>query len=110
MDSTVAYQGYAHGVDLAALRGLYKTTIGDFKPRLTLVLDLPVDVGLQRAAKRGGAENRYESMGGAFHERVRRGFQEIAKAEPDRCKVIDASQDIETIHKAVVAEVLKILP
>jgi dTMP kinase len=109
-DSTVAYQGYAHGVDLDALQGLYKTAVGDFKPHLTLVLDLPVTVGLERAAKRGGAENRYESLGPAFHEKVRKGFQEIAQAEPDRCKVIDATQDIETIHKAVVAAVLKALP
>lgn len=110
VDSTVAYQGYAHGVDLEMLRTLYKTAIGDFKPRLTLILDLPVDAGLKRAAKRGGSETRYESMGLKFHELVRKGFQDIAKAEPDRCKVIDAAQDIETIHRAIVAEVLKVLP
>ena len=109
-DSTVAYQGYAYGVDLDALRTLYQTAIGDFKPRLTLILDLPVEAGLERAAKRGGKETRYESMGLEFHERVRTGFREIAKAEPDRCKVIDATQSIEAIHVAIVAEVLKVIP
>jgi len=109
-DSTLAYQGYAHGVDMNVLRSLYKLAVGDFLPRLTLILDLPVDVGLARAASRAGKETRYESMGVAFHERVRAGFQEIAKAEPARCKMIDAAQDVETIHKAIVAEVLKVLP
>jgi dTMP kinase len=109
-DSTLAYQGSAHGVDMNVLRSLYKSAVGDFMPRLTLILDLPVDVGLARAASRAGKETRYESMGAAFHERVRAGFQEIAKAEPARCKMIDAAQDIETIHKAIVTEVLKILP
>jgi dTMP kinase len=109
-DSTVAYQGYAHGVDQDVLRTLYKTAIGDFKPHLTLILDLPVDAGLNRAAKRGGLETRYESMGAAFHERVRQGFTDIAKAEPQRCKVIDAVQDIDSVHRAIVAEVMKVVP
>jgi dTMP kinase len=110
VDSTIAYQGYAYGIDLDVLRTLYKAAIGDFKPNLTLILDLPVEAGLERAAKRGGKETRYESMGLEFHERVRNGFREIAKAEPDRCKVIDAVQDIETMHRAIVAEVLKVVP
>jgi len=96
-------------VDRAALATLYKTAIGDFKPKLTLILDLPVDAGLARAAQREGKETRYESMGTAFHERVRNGFMEIAKADPARCKVIDATQSLDTIHKAILAEVLKVL-
>ena len=108
-DSTMAYQGYAHGVDRDALAGLYKAAVGDFKPRLTLILDLPVAAGLARAAQRGGLENRYESLGADFHERVRRGFHEIAKAEPARCKVIDATRGIDAIHRDVVAEVLLVL-
>lgn len=109
-DSTIAYQGYAYGIDLDVLRNLYKAAIGDFKPRLTLILDLPVEAGLERAGKRGGKETRYESMGLEFHERVRNGFREIAKAEPDRCKVIDAAQDIDTMHRAIAAEVMKVVP
>ncbi len=108
-DSTMAYQGYAYGVDKEALTMLYKGAIGDFKPALTLILDLPVEDGLARAAQRQGKETRYESMGAAFHERVRNGFKEIAKAEPGRCKVIDATQSLEAIHKAILAEVLKVL-
>jgi len=109
-DSTVAYQGYAYGTDKDALAALYKIAIGDFKPDLTLILDLPVDAGLARAATRGGKETRYESMGEEFHTRVRDGFRAIAKAEPARCKLIDAARDIHAIHADIVAEVLKVLP
>ena len=110
VDSTTAYQGAAYGVDKAALQTLYKFGIGDFKPTLTLILDLSVKAGLARAATRGGKETRYESMGADFHEKVRQGFLDIAKDEPGRCKVIDATRDIEAIHKDIVAEVLKVLP
>jgi len=109
-DSTLAYQGFAYGVDIDVLKALYKGAIGDFKPDLTLILDLPVEAGLGRAASRAGKETRYESMGEDFHEKVRKGFREVAKAEPARCKVIDGTQDIEAIHKAVLAEVLKVVP
>ena len=109
-DSTVAYQGYAYGIDREALKTLYKAAIGEFKPDITLVLDLPVDAGLARAATRGGKETRYESMGTEFHERVLQGFREIAKAEPARCKLIDATRDIDAIHTDIVAEVLTVLP
>jgi dTMP kinase len=110
VDSTIAYQGYAYGVDRAALDALYKTAIGDFKPRLTLILELPVEAGLERAAARGGTETRYEKMGTAFHTRVLEGFRAIAAAEPERCKIIDANRDIEAVHRDIVAEVLKVLP
>jgi dTMP kinase len=109
VDSMTAYQGYAYGVDRAALASLYKTAIGDFRPKLTLILDLPVEDGLARAAQRQGKETRYESMGTEFHERVRQGFKEIAAAEPDRCKVIDGRQSLEAIHQAIFAEVLKVV-
>ena len=109
-DSTLAYQGYAHGVDKSVLATLYTLVAGDFKPRLTVILDLPVDVGLVRAAGRGGQESRYESLGCQFHERVRQGFREIAEADPGRCKLIDATQDMDTIHRAILAEVMKVLP
>jgi len=109
-DSTVAYQGYAYGINKDALASLYKIAVGDFKPDLTLILDLPVDAGLARAATRGGKETRYESMGEQFHMHVREGFRAIAAAEPARCKLIDAGRDIDAIHRDIVAEVLKVLP
>jgi len=100
-DSTRAYQGYGHGLDLEMLDRLYETAVGSFRPDLTLVLDLPVETGLKRAAERRGTETRYESLPREFHERVRRGFLEIAKRDPKRCAVIDATKDIDTIAAAI---------
>lgn len=94
-DSTLAYQGYGHGVDRTLIEALYSAAVGTFRPDLTLVLDLPVEEGLRRAGQRDGAaaaaDDRYERMDRAFHERLRAGFLAIAAAEPERCTVIDAS-------------------
>lgn len=100
-DSTRAYQGYGHGLDLAMLDRLYEIAVGRFSPDLTLVFDLPVEVGLERATRRKGTETRYEMLPREFHERVRQGFLEIAKNEPQRCAVVDATRDIDTIAATV---------
>jgi dTMP kinase len=100
-DSTLAYQGYGHGVDRKIFDELYKVAAGDFRPDLTLILDLPIETGLLRAAARRGAETRYESLPRDFHARVRAGFLEIAKRDPRRCVVIDATGDIDTIAAAI---------
>jgi dTMP kinase len=104
-DSTRAYQGYGHGLDLGMLDRLYEIAVGDFRPDLTLILDLPVETGLTRAAARRGTETRYENLPRDFHERVRTGFLEIARRDPKRCAVIDAGQDIEAIAGAIAAVV-----
>ena len=100
-DSTRAYQGWGHGLDLMALERLYDVAVGVFRPDLTLILDLPVDAGLARAAARRGAETRYESLPRTFHERVREGFLTIARNEPERCVVIDASQDVDAVATSI---------
>lgn len=108
-DSTRAYQGYGHGLDLALIERLYADTLGSFAPDLTLILDLPVEAGLRRAAARGqgvaGAEDRYERMGVEFHRRLRDGFLAIARAEPQRCDVIDADRGIAEIQASIRAAV-----
>ncbi|MEE2981597.1 MAG: dTMP kinase [Pseudomonadota bacterium] len=104
-DSTMAYQGYGLDVDRDILRQLYKTVLGDFAPDLTIVLDLPVDVGLGRANRRGG-DDRYERMDIEFHQRLRDGFLEIAANEPERCAVVDAEADMATVAAAVLALVI----
>ena len=104
-DSTRAYQGYGHGLDLVMLERLYEIAVGDLKPDLTLVLDIPVDAGLARAASRRGVETRYEALPREFHERVRVGFREIAAREPGRCAVIDATHDVDAVAAAVAAAV-----
>jgi dTMP kinase len=104
-DSTRAYQGYGHGLDLAMLERLYEIAVGDFRPDLTLVLDLPVETGLARAAARRGTETRYEGLPVEFHRRVKAGFLEIARSDPGRCVVIDASRDIDTLAATIARTV-----
>ena len=108
-DSTMAYQGYGHGVDRELIATLYHAVVGDFHPDLTIVLDLPVAEGLRRANQRngdaGGTEDRYERMDVAFHERLRNGFLAIAAAEPDRCVVIDAGGDPDDVAVRIWAAV-----
>jgi dTMP kinase len=104
-DSTRAYQGYGHGLDLAMLERLYEVAVGDFRPDLTLILDLPIEVGLARAAARRGAETRYENLPIDFHRRVKAGFLEISGREPKRCVVIDAAQDIDTLAATIARTV-----
>lgn len=98
IDSTRAYQGAAGGVAPDFIDRLEREVLGETRPDLTLILDLPAEAGLARAAGRGGAEARFESKGLAFHERLRAGFLAVAKAEPERCEVIDADRPLEAIQ------------
>ena len=100
-DSTRAYQGAAGGTDPGLIQALETYVLEDVRPDLTLVFDLPAEVGLARAHARAGAEMRFESKGMAFHERLREGFRAIAAAEPDRCVVIDATADMDAVEQAV---------
>jgi len=104
-DSTMAYQGYGHRLGRDMIETLYRAVVGPFHPDLTLIFDLPVELGLARAGTRGGKEDRYERMGLEFHERVRDGLLDIAKREPARCRVIDASGSVEAVEAAVAAAV-----
>ena len=100
-DSTLAYQGYGHGIERRIFEQLYEVAVGAFRPDLTVMLDLPVETGLERAAARRGSETRYESLPMDFHRRVRAGFLEIARREPKRCIVIDATGKVDTIAEAI---------
>lgn len=108
-DSTIAYQGYGHGLDLGWLQQLRQRVVGPTEPGLTILLDLPVETGLARAAQRHGAaapnqsaEDRYERMDRSFHQRLRDGFLAIAKAAPQRCKVINADRPAEAITRDIL--------
>jgi dTMP kinase len=101
-DSTLAYQGYGHGVPLDFIERLCQQIVGEaYRPDLTAVLDLPAADGLLRSHARDNTERRYESMPVEFHERLRRGFQEIAEREPKRCVIIDARQSIDDVQAAI---------
>ena len=109
-DSTMAYQGYGHELGRDWVERLHVAALGDFRPDLTLILDLPVEEGLRRAGGRTGAETRYERMDGGFHERMRQGFLAIAEAEPDRCVLIDAGGSTECVARAILDAVMQRLP
>lgn len=103
-DSTLAYQGYGRGVSLPLLKQIIEIASGGLKPDLTLLLELPVSVGLSRATKRS-ASDRMEQLDVAFHERVRGGFLELAKTD-QRFTIIDGSGSPETAYNQA-CEVLK---
>jgi dTMP kinase len=92
-DSTRVYQGELGGVDDKLLRALERVTVGDLKPDLTFILDVPAEVGLVRAEKRrgGAASDRFESETLEFHKRLRDAFRMLALIEPQRCIVIDST-------------------
>ncbi|MBL8895361.1 MAG: dTMP kinase [Rhizobiales bacterium] len=102
IDSTRAYQGYAGGCDMGLIDMLERQIVGAERPQLTLVFDLDVAQGLERAGGRGTpGEDRFERKGLAFHQRLRDGFLAIANAEPERCRVINASGPVEGTANAV---------
>ncbi len=100
-DSTFAYQGAGRGLARETIRRIDSAVLDDFKPDLTLVLDLDVATGLGRALGRGGAETRFEKFGADFHERLRQSFLDIAKRSPERCRVIDASGSEDAVAAAI---------
>lgn len=109
-DSTTAYQGVGYGdkgLGRDTVQKIYDIVIGDFKPDLTIIMDLPVEKGLERALKRDETSNRYERMGIGFHRNLRQAFLTIADQNPERCAIINADQSIEEIHQDIILLVQK---
>lgn len=102
-DSTRIYQGVAKHVGQEWLLQLYSLLYGALKPDLTLLLDLPPEIGLARAKARSGNETRFEQMDASFHKKLQNGFLDLAKNEPDRFIVIDATQTSQTVHNAIIS-------
>ncbi len=108
-DSTRAYQGYGHGFPLETIEALNTMVLGDFQPDLTLLLDIDTTAGIARSGRRIAAEtlhikqteDRFENMEAGFHERLRRGFLEISKKNPDRFLILDASVPADQIAKKI---------
>ena len=104
-DSTVVYQGYASEVDLMSIGQLNQIATGGLLPDLTILLDLPVEHGLQRS----GGDDRFESEDLAFHERVRKGYLALAEHDTERWLVIDATQPSEKVTAAILERVETLL-
>ena len=110
-DATMAYQGFARGLDIGLIEKMHKLLFENLKPDITLLLDLPPEIGLARAWKqinngnRVSEETRFEEERLSFHRRVRAGYLELAGLEPERFRIIDASKD----EHGVREEIIKIL-
>jgi len=106
-DSTYAYQGAGRGVERETIRRIDSAVLDDFAPDLTLILDLDVETGLARAHARAGTENRFEKFGTGFHEKLRNAFLDIARRNPERCRIIDASGTEDQVADQIFAAVAK---
>ena len=104
-DSTRAYQGYAGNLSLEKIEKVKELSIGDFEPDLTFIFDIDPAIGLARAGKRQGQTNTFEEKDIAFHEKLRQGYLAIAAKYPERCVVIDAAQDVDTVAKEIASVV-----
>lgn len=109
-DSTRAYQGYGHGLSLDKIETLKETALGGIEPDITFILDVDPAAGLKRSERRLASEaldikqkeDRFESMNLSFHEKLRQGFLSIGKDNPDRCFILDANGDLNTIAEQIL--------
>jgi len=100
-DSTLAYQGFGHRMDLETLRQILSFTTGGLKPDLTLLLDVDVEEGLRRRRCSGGEWNRLDAYEVAFHKRVREGYHRLIEAEPARWQIVDANLPLDTVQENI---------
>ncbi len=118
VDSTVAYQGYARGLDVKEVIAINKSAVAGVMPDITLILDMDPGAGLKRAFSRietrkkqgSETEDRFEKEGLDFHSRVREGYLKIAEAEPDRVRVVAGSGEIPSIHKEICDIIDEMIP
>jgi dTMP kinase len=107
-DATLVYQGYARGLDIELIEQLHKLLLAGLRPDITFLLDLPPETGLSRAwaqinnGNRTGRESRFEKETLSFHEKVRSGYLTIARKEPERFRIIDASRDVDDVQQEIL--------
>lgn len=107
-DSTVAYQGYGRGISTELIYELNKILMGSFKPDLTVLLDIPATEGLKRN-KRINKKDRFELEDIDFHEKVRSGYLQMAKFEPERFFIVDATKDFYELNEEIYSHILWVL-
>jgi dTMP kinase len=102
-DSTRVYQGKLGAADINLIRAMERVTIGELQPDLTIILDVPAEAGLARAAKRRGeaAADRFEAEDINFHRRLREAYRQVALDEPDRCVLVDAAADVDEVAERI---------
>lgn len=104
-DSSRAFQGVAGELGLATVEQLHRQVVGEFEPSLVLVLDVSESIALARARDRGDDEDRFEKKGSEYHARVRSAFLQIAESDTSRYRVIDAGQDMDSVHNDIIEAV-----
>lgn len=109
-DSSRAYQGAGGGAPQTLIEALDRDVVAADQPDLTLIFDLPVEIGLERALERSAAETRFESKGLEFHRRLRDGFLSISAQHPERCRLIDATGEPDVVSERVWRAIEPILP
>ncbi len=108
-DSSLAYQGYGYKFDIDKINTIRKIVLDDFKPDITLILDLDIEEGLKRANKRG-VKNKFEDMELDYHRRVREGFKRLSQEESNRCKILNVTElNIEEVQKKILTILTKYL-
>ena len=101
-DSTLAYQGYAGNVDLDLVKEVNRISIGEISPDLTFIFDIDPTLGIERALGENNKETRFEEKDIMYHKKIRDGYMDIARDNPDRCVVINGTIDIEQISKKIL--------
>jgi dTMP kinase len=109
LDSTLAYQGGGRGLDLGDLRAIQSVAVDGCLPDVKVLLDLPVEIGLERRRRDVATVNRIDDEAVAFHERVRRAFLALAAEEPERWLVVDAARDADAVASEILAGVIRVL-
>lgn len=106
VDSTRVYQGLGKNIVRETIDALHELSVGGFMPDLTFILDIDPEMGLKRAGARAGDETRFEGMDLEFHRKVREGFLAIARAEPARCQIVDASGPAQQVHEKIWQKII----
>jgi dTMP kinase len=101
-DSSRAFQGIAGDLGLDTVEQIHQTVVGDFKPELVLILDIPESIALTRASDRGGNEDRFEKKGANYHARVRNAFLQIARSDQQQYQIIDANQTMNQVSEDII--------
>ncbi len=104
-DSSRAFQGIAGNLGLDTVEQVHQIVVGDFKPELVLILDIPESIALARARDRGGDEDRFEKKGASYHARVRSAFLQIAAGDQRQYQVIDADQSMDQVSDDIIAAI-----
>jgi len=104
-DSSRAFQGIAGNLGLDTVEHVHQIVVGDFKPELVLILDIPESIALARARDRGGNEDRFEKKGASYHARVRNAFLQIAASDQRQYQVIDANQGMDQVSDDIIAAI-----